>query len=40
MTFETIIPRNVKISESPSLVARVGLRCHWTGAVAYLNLAK
>lgn len=40
MTFETIIPRNVKLSESPSFgMPVVAFDATGKGAVAYLNLA-
>lgn len=40
MTFETIIPRNVKLSESPSYgLPVVAFDATGKGAVAYLNLA-
>ncbi|MHA7101757.1 ParA family protein [Roseivirga pacifica] len=41
MVFETIIPRNVKLSESPSFGAPVIVHdAESKGALAYLNLAK
>jgi chromosome partitioning protein len=40
MTFETIIPRNIKLSESPSFgLPVVAFDATGKGAVAYLNLA-
>ncbi|MEX0884475.1 MAG: ParA family protein, partial [Cyclobacteriaceae bacterium] len=40
MTFDTIIPRNVKLSESPSFgMPVVAFDATGKGAVAYLNLA-
>ena len=40
MTFETIIPRNVKLGESPSYgMPVVAFDATGKGAVAYLNLA-
>ncbi len=40
MTFDTIIPRNVKLSESPSFgMPAVAFDATGKGAVAYLNLA-
>jgi chromosome partitioning protein len=41
MVFETIIPRNVRLSESPSFgVPAIVHDANSTGALAYLNLAK
>ena len=41
MVFETIIPRNVKLSESPSFgMPALSYDAESKGAVSYLNLAK
>lgn len=41
MVFETIIPRNIKLSESPSFgVPAIAHDAESKGAIAYLNLAK
>ena len=41
MVFETIIPRNVKLSESPSFgLPAIMHDAESKGAISYLNLAK
>lgn len=41
MVFETIIPRNIKLSESPSFgIPAIAHDAESKGAIAYLNLAK
>jgi chromosome partitioning protein len=41
MVFETLIPRNVKLSEAPSFgLPVIGYDAESKGAIAYLNLAK
>lgn len=41
MVFENLIPRNIKLSESPSFgIPAIAFDAESKGAISYLNLAK